>query len=607
MYPGTADESSFLELRDHEDIDVDTSNFNLSANHEYASSTEYSSRSSVSKARSTGAQSYRSVSPVRSRTKQSNSSSIEESRKVSSGGESSSRNKERRLSNASSDLNIFETEDSIPLQPSLLDTDPWRIEDEALPKNLRLVEGVSLIVGMMIGSGIFATPGLILNYTKSIGATLTVWVGSGLLSLSGSLCYAELGTVVTTNGGEHSYLLEAFGPFLAFLFTWTSITMLKTGSAAIISTVCAQYLCRLFFMSQLSSTPLQHSNATTEFLLPNSTISDPQSDESAALADLATPYLIKLIAVSLMVAVTIINSLSTNFSTRLQDVFTWLKLAAVAIISTSGIVFWIQGKGAGPLRTIDITKLTGENSWFGETSPGVEEWAFAFYSGLWAYDGWNNLNYVTGELKNPTRDLPLSIFIAMPIVTFSYLFANIAYLLVLPYNVIVKSDAIALDFGHAVFGKVGSIIMPIFVVISTFGALNATVFTTSRLIHSASSQGHLPSMFSRIHPVRRTPMTALFLQFIITTLLILPTDFVSLLNLYSFLAWIFFGLTGIALIVLRVKLKYRRRGYKVYWSTALVFILVCGWLIVVPVIRKPLESLVALAWVMLGAVLWALK
>ncbi|KAJ3223234.1 hypothetical protein HK099_001369 [Clydaea vesicula] len=310
-----------------------------------------------------------------------------------------------------------------------------------LNRTVTLFNGVSLIIGVMIGSGIFASPGSVLVYTKSVGMALTVWLLGGLLSMTGALCYAELGTMLPTSGGEHTYLLKAYGQLPAFLFSWTGITVTRPGSIAIISMVFAEYLCRLIFFNRTH--------------------------------DAVPEWLVKLIAMTCIMTLTGINALSTKMGAFIQNLFTVLKLLSLFVIGITGVIFLMK-------------HVTGKNSSathhdfafsFNNSSENPGDYALALYSALWAYDGWNNLNLVTGELKNPGRNLPKAVLIGPAIVIVSYLFVNIAYYAVLPIEAIGKSSSIAMDYGKLVFGPIGGILIPIVVIGSTFGATNASVFT----------------------------------------------------------------------------------------------------------------------------------
>lgn len=278
-------------------------------------------------------------------------------------------------------------------------------------------------LGSIIGSGIFASPGPVLEHAESVGNALLVWVFAGLLAMTGGLCYAELGTMIPESGGDHPYLLRAFGQLPAFLFSWTGILAARPGSIAIISTTAAEYTGRLF-------------NAKTLY-----------------------PWVTKLVAIFYTCVLSGINILSTNASTGFQTLMTLLKVLSLSLIGSYGIFTLIIGK---PSSTFD-------NGIFVESDFNPGSFSLAMYSALWAYDGWNSLNAVTGELQDPSKNLPRSIIGGLSLVILCYFTTNLAYYAVLPAETIKTSTTIGLDFGKIAFGSIGMIIIPIIVIISTLG------------------------------------------------------------------------------------------------------------------------------------------
>ncbi|KAJ3299394.1 hypothetical protein HK104_009095 [Borealophlyctis nickersoniae] len=313
--------------------------------------------------------------------------------------------------------------------------------DTNLPENVSLWSGLALIIGMSIGSGIFASPGPVFAHAGSVGAALGVWIMAGLLSLSGAVSYAELGAMIPESGGEHPYLMKAYGSLPAFLFSWTGTTVTRPGSVAIITVIFAEYVCRLiYFQHPVGASPA---------------------------------WLVKLIATICIVGLTAVNCLSTRLGTAVQDLFTILKLASLLVIGAFGLKVILSGQS----RSHNY-----DHSLFAGSSRNAGDYTLALYSALWAYDGWNTLNLVTGELKNSAKNLPRAIVAGPSIVILSYVLANVAYYAVLPAAVVGKSTTIAMDFGREMFGSVGSIIIPLVVIGATFGAANASIFGGARVI-----------------------------------------------------------------------------------------------------------------------------
>ncbi|XP_017775722.1 PREDICTED: b(0,+)-type amino acid transporter 1-like [Nicrophorus vespilloides] len=330
-----------------------------------------------------------------------------------------------------------------------------------LKRRVGLVSGVALIVGTMIGSGIFVSPSGLLERTGSIGMSFVIWMACGLLSLLGALSYAELGTMNTSSGAEYAYFMDAFGAPPAFLFSWASTLVLKPSQMAIICLSFGKYAVEAF---------------VTECEPPE--------------------IVVKMVALLAIVVILYVNCYSVNLATSVQNVFTAAKLVAVLIVIIGGIYKICEG---------NVQHLREP---FKNTQYSVGNIATAFYTGLWAYDGWNNLNYVTEEIKNPSKNLPRSIAIGIPLVTICYALINVSYLTVMSPMEMMTSEAVAVTFGNRLLG-VMAWLMPLSVTISTFGSANGTLFAAGRLCFAASREGHLLDILSYVHIRRYTPAPGL--------------------------------------------------------------------------------------------------
>ncbi|KAK7176313.1 hypothetical protein R3I93_000537 [Phoxinus phoxinus] len=408
-----------------------------------------------------------------------------------------------------------------------------------LRQDVGLVSGICLIVGTMIGSGIFISPKAVLEGTGAVGPCLCVWAACGLLATLGALCYAELGTMIVKSGGEYPYLMEGFGPVLAYLYSWTTVIVLKPSSFAIIALSCAEY----------ASTPFY----------PGCT--PPQ-------------VVTKCLAAACIVIITLINCLSVKLASRVQNFFTAAKLLIIVVIVVSGIVLLAQGNTQN-LRD----PFAGGTTSFGAIG-------LAFYNGLWAYDGWNQLNFITEELKNPYKNLPLAIMIGIPLVTVCYIFVNIAYFTVMTPVELLQSSAVAVTFGDRVLYPL-SWVVPLFVVFSTFGAANGSCFTAGRLTYVAGREGHMVRILSYISVKRFTPSPALMFNGILSIIYIMPADINTLINYFSFAQWAFYGLTCLVLIVMRFTRKELHRPVKVPIVIPALVVIVSCYLVLAPIIDKP--------------------
>ncbi|KAI8342113.1 amino acid/polyamine transporter I [Chlamydoabsidia padenii] len=469
----------------------------------------------------------------------------------------------------------FETIPMIPLTQT-------QARAPELQRKVSFINGLGLVIGSMIGSGLFSSPGAVLEATGAPGTALMIWLVAGLLALSGALCYAELGTIFTENGGEILYLGRAYGSMVAFVFEFVTITVQKPGSVAIICIVLGEYISRIIYHSYFFKVP-HDSNAAVE------------------IADSVIPdFLPKLVAFGALVLLSLLNAISTRAGIRVQDILTVLKILTAVIISVTGVVMLAKGTMAG--NTFQEEPLFG-----GLDKVNFGQYTMAFYSGLWAYDGWNSLNVVAGEMKDPHRDLPRVIYFGIPLVILSYLLANVAYLGVLRPQVLMHTNTVAMDFGKKVFGPIGGILFAVCVAMSCFGSANASIFTGSRIIYVSAKQGHLPAFFGKLNGSRQTPVMAVLLQLTLTTLFIWTGSFRALVKFYSVCAWLFHFLAVFSLLIFRYKEPELKRPFKVWLGTPILFCMVALFLFTTPFLEAPYESLSAIGFVLLAIPIWLIN
>lgn len=481
-----------------------------------------------------------------------------------------------------------------PSQISLSLDRQGTLENLEKHKTLTYLNGLSLVVGLVIGSGIFSSPAQVNSHVGSPGAALIVWTISGFLAWTGAASYAELGGAIPLNGGAQIYLAKIFGELAGFLFTWTAILVLKPGSAAIIAIIFGEYVVRAAIGAEVED---------------------------------VNPWINKAPAFLALAIVTFLNCVSTRFAARVGDLFLFFKFVALASVTVIGVIAATTSLSfKGPANTEWKT-----SNWFDNTSDSISAWAVALYAGLWAFDGWDNTNYVTGEFKNPSKDLPRVIHTAMPAVIISYLLANISYIFVLPLATINKSNAVAVQFGSKVFGPIGALILALIVSGSCFGALNATTFTSGRLVYVAGREGYIPSLFGKLgfatnstytsvnkfqrrsvlsRSIARifgdesgfgfTPIYAMLLNFLITTIYIALGEFRSLITFYGVAGYSFYFLTVLGLIVLRIREPNLERPYKTWITTPIVFCCVSLFLVSRAVVNDPWQTLVVVVFVLSG-------
>lgn len=466
------------------------------------------------------------------------------------------------------------------------------IESLEKHKILTYLNGLSLIVGLIIGSGIFASPAQVNSHAGSPGASLIVWAIAGLLAWTGAASYAELGGAIPLNGGAQVYLAKIFGELIGFLFTWTAVLVLKPGSAAIIAIIFGEYVIRAAIGADVEE---------------------------------VNPWINKAPAFLALVIVTVFNSISTRLAARIGDMFMFFKFLALAAVTVIGIVVAATGLSfTGPANTDWKTQ-----GWFDGTTDDISNWAVALYAGLWAFDGWDNTNYVTGEFKNPSKDLPRVIHTAMPAVILCYILANVAYIFVLPIATINKSNTVAVQFGSKVFGPIGALVLALIVGASCFGALNATTFTSGRLVYAAGREGYLPALFGKLGVGSNdismnnfhkrswlskklshgfgdeagfgyTPINAMLLNGFLTAIYVALGEFHTLITFYGVAGYSFYFLTVLGLIVLRIREPNLERPYKTWITTPIIFCCVSLFLVSRAVINQPFQTIIVVAFVASG-------
>ncbi|XP_068174478.1 b(0,+)-type amino acid transporter 1-like [Antennarius striatus] len=431
------------------------------------------------------------------------------------------------------------------------------IKATVLQKDVGLFSGVCLIVGTMIGSGIFISPSSVLLYTGAVGPCLLIWTACGILAMLDALCLVELGTMITKSGGEYSYLLEAYGSIVAFLYTWTNTIVQKPSGLAIITLSFAKY----------ASTPFYPG---------------------------CTPPVVvtKCLAAAAIVVITGVNCFSVKLASYVQNFFTAAKLFIIAVIVGGGIVMLAQGKTENFSNAFDSPSL----------SAGAI--GLACYSGLWAYAGWDQLNCIIEELKNPYRNLPLAILIAIPLVSICYVMVNVSYFTVMTVTEVLSSPAVAVTFGDRVLYPL-SWIVPLFVVFSTFGAANGGSFASGRLAYVSAREGHMLQILSYISLRNYTPSPALMFNGFLAMCLIIPADIYSLINYINFAQWMFSGLTSLGLIVMRFTKKEVHRPFKVPIIIPALMVLVSCYLVLAPILHEPaLEYLYCTLFIFSGLIFY---
>jgi len=461
------------------------------------------------------------------------------------------------------------------------DSDEPKGSTVKLRREVDLIGAIFVIIGSQIGSGIFVSPKGVLELTGSAGFSLISWMLAGVVATIGALCYAEVGTLVNESGGEYPILYKGYkgGKWPAFMFAWTCSTILKPSSFAILSLTCAKY-----------------------------TVSSIISILGYTLDGDLSPYAEKFFAMSIIWLVVAINCASVKLTNQILKIFGYGKVISIGIIIFAGLALTFMGeteKETFAPATAFVNYETNEVA-----IPSLGAIGLSLYQGLWAYDGWNQLNYISEEVVNPGKNLPRAIIIAMTSVTILYLFTNYAYLSVLGVNGLLNAKPVATAFAQKVSFLPGlDKIIPVMVMASVFGTCLISCFTAARVPYCAARKGQYPNVLSMIHVKRMTPIPAVIFNGVIATLMIWPNDFESLVNYFSFCMWIFHTSACFATITLRKRMPIEQypRLFKVPIAFAYIIAVIGTFLIIVPFLKGfDWGYMFALAWILLGVALYAL-
>jgi basic amino acid/polyamine antiporter, APA family len=416
-------------------------------------------------------------------------------------------------------------------------------DNAGLLPRLGLFTTTMMVVGAVIGSGIFRKPGVMAGdlIGQNVGAPellLGVWVLAGIITLFGALTNAEIAGMIPETGGQYVFFEKMYGPFAAYIYGWAVFAVIQTGSIASIAYVFAEYATQFFTLPGASE-----SAAAWSFHLPG--LGDIQP-----LRELGT----KGIAAILIIFLTAVNYLGVRFGGMIQNVFTVAKVLAMLVIVV--LAFALPGVGSVARLGADApnTRLAGL-ALFAAI-------AAALQGAFWAYDGWNNITYCAGEVRNPQRNIPRGLIYGMAIVISVYVLINLAYTYVLPIEAMAASKLVAADVAEKFFTGGGRWIAAA-VMVSTFGTTNGTILASARVYFSMARHNVFPRFLGNVHPRYRTPAASLVVQCVWSVLLLLSGTFDNLTDMLIFVSWIFYAAGAYGVFVLRRKMPDAPRPYRV--------------------------------------------
>jgi APA family basic amino acid/polyamine antiporter len=436
-----------------------------------------------------------------------------------------------------------------------------------LRRDLGLWGAVSIVIGTVIGSGIFLVPRAMVLRVGTPSMVFVVWVFGGLLTLCGALSYAELAAAMPEAGGEYVYLREAYGPVWGFLYGWTQMWVAKSGSIATLATGFFYYLTTFF----------PHLDGVFY------TVPLPLGAHGAPL-DLRYG---QLFAMALILFLAGVNYFGVKVGGELQIIVTIVKVLLITFIIIAGLGF---GKSHAETQAVTTHSLT------------VAGFFAALVAALWAYDGWNNVSMVASEIRRPQRSLPIALIGGTLAVIAIYLTANAAYFHVLSAQQVGASERVAADMMRRVVGQWGGAAVSVAAMISIFAALNGSILSGARVPYAMARDGRFFSAVGRVNAAYHTPGVSILALSAWSALLVLSGRYEQLFTYVIFASWILYGMTTAAVIVLRRKRPDLPRPYKTlaYPVLPVLFVLVAISLVLSTLFDSPRESLLGLAIIFLG-------
>ena len=421
-----------------------------------------------------------------------------------------------------------------------------------LKRVLSLTDAIMINVGGILGSGIFMVPATVALYTLSSSLFFLVWIIGGIVSLFGALSVAELGAAMPKAGGQYVFLNKAYGPLWGFLYGWTAVAVINTASIAAVAMAFSEYLGFFFVLSHFE---------------------------------------IKVIAILSIVILTIINIIDVKSGARFQNLFTYTKISAISIVILLGLT--LNGGSLNNFYPMIIDK-----SFFSLVGP----LGLAMVAVLWTFDGWIFVTYVAGEVKDPGRNIPLSIILCMVIVLSIYLALNYVLVYVLGFDKMIGSELVMSDAASVFLGGKGAAIITVIILISLIGANNGFVLTSARINYAMSKDGLFFKQASTIHSKFKSPANALLMQCAWSSILTLTGTFNQLITYIIFASWIFYAMSAGAVIILRNKLPDLKRPYKtpLYPWIPITFIFFAVFLTINTILEAPRDASIGSVLILTG-------
>jgi APA family basic amino acid/polyamine antiporter len=432
--------------------------------------------------------------------------------------------------------------------PSPPAADAW---GERLPRHLGLWSAIAVLVGSTIGSGIFRVPASVAGRLQEPGPVVVAWIVGGVIALFGALTLAELAAALPRSGGVFAYLLEGFGPLPAFLFGWSELTVIRASALGAISTIFAEYLG--YFLK-------------------------------------FTPAQVRYVAAAAIVVMGVLNYVGVKNAARFMNLVTALKFGSLAGLALLGFT-------------------AGQGTW-GHFTPAfsggvtISLVATALIAIMWTYDGWADLSFMGGEVKDPGRTLPLALIVGTSAIVVVYLLLNFAYIYVVPLTEMARSPLIAATAAERItlFGNAGGAVISGVVMVSCLGALTGSMMTGPRIFFAMADRGLFFRAVARVSPKYQSPSTAIGLATVLGVVYVLLNDFQQLADKFILGIWPFYALAVAAVFVLRrtrpeLERPYRTWGYPV---VPLLFLLASLGMVVNALVTDPVNTGVTFGIIVAG-------
>jgi len=432
-------------------------------------------------------------------------------------------------------------------------------QQQAAPRQtLSMTDACAMIVGLIVGAGIFGTPSIVAGAVGDTGTLIAVWVIGGVFSIIGALCYAELATAFPSAGGEYHFIQRAFGRSLAFLYGWARMTVIVAGSIAVFAYLFGDYMTRVISLGEYSSA---------------------------------------IWAALVVLLLTAVNYRGIREGKATQNLFTTLEVGGLLLIVLAGLVFAGPPPAAAPVAG-------GGGPWY--MGAGL---ATAMIFVLFTYGGWNDAAYISAEVRDPSRNMARSLLIAISVVALLYVLVNLAYLKGLGYDAMARSDAVAADLLKTVWGTTGEKLIAVMIAVAALTSVNGSMIVGARSNYALGRDWPLLGYLGRWDEASGSPRNAMLVQGVIAMALVglgavQKSGFKALVEYSLPVFWGFFLITGLALFVLRSKEPDAPRPFKVplYPVLPAVFVLMCGYLLYSSLTYHRGNAMVGLAVLAAGAV-----